>query len=201
MRKILCSMIFLLLLGCYPDGPEYVDELDSVYTNYSPEFNFTQNYSYALPDGVLGVNGNPNADPSFIDSDFGDPMLAAIRSNLNAMGWNEVSEDDNPDIVVLVAALDSDFFYYDVDWWWWYYPGYFPGWGWYYPGYFPTYVGSFSLGTVVMQITYPADIANNEVPVVWVGAINGLLQGTDAYIITRATTGIDRAFMQPPFNN
>jgi len=201
MRKILLFSLFILLAGCYPDGPEYTDELDSVYTNYSPDFNFSQPLTYSLPDGVIDVDGNPDNSPVFIDTNFSDAIISSLKSNLNAQGWTEVDENDDPDVVVLAAAMDSNFLYYSVDWWGWYYPGHFPGWGWYYPGYYPTYISGFSVGTIVIQMTSPSGITGNQVPVEWVCVINGLLEGTDAYIIDRIDANIDQAFMQSPFNN
>ncbi len=201
MQKVLHFLFFLALVGCYPEGPEYVDELDSVYTNYSPEFNFASNYTYALPEGVLKIDGQDDNTPEFIDEDLSNATISALRANLNARGWTEVDESENPDVVMLATGFDTDFYYYyDFGWWDWYYPGYFPGWGWYYP-YYPVYVDGFSIGTLFIQMTYADGITNDEVPVEWVCLLNGVLQGSDAGMAQRITTNINQAFSQAPFNN
>jgi hypothetical protein len=46
----------------------------------------------------------------------------------------------------------------------------------------------------------PGGIQNNQLPVVWLCGLNGLLQGSDASIIARIGTNIDQAFTHPPFN-
>jgi hypothetical protein len=46
----------------------------------------------------------------------------------------------------------------------------------------------------------PDDLSPTEnQPVLWVGVLNGLLEGSDASIITRMTTNIDQAFKQSEY--
>jgi hypothetical protein len=193
------AALMLLILGCYPEQPEFVEEYDIVYTNYAPDFNFSNDYTFSLPDSVLLLDDNrgPEDPPEFIEDIFGDPILATIRQNLIAEGWTEVDEDANPDLVVLPSAFDTEFLYfYDPGYWCWYYPC----WGWWYPGYRPGYVSGYKTGTVLIQITDPNGVVNEEVPVIWTGALNGLLQGSDANIVGRIERNLDQAFTQPPFD-
>jgi hypothetical protein len=193
---ILPSALFLILLGCYPEQPEFVEEYDVVYTNYQSDFNFSNTYTYSLPDGVLLLDDRaPEDDPEFVDPLFGDAILSTIRQNLNDKGWQEV--EDNADVVILPSAFDTDFVYfYDPGYWCWYYPC----WGWWYPGYSPGYVSGYTTGTVLIQMTYPSGVQDNDVPVIWLGAMNGLLQGSDANLVNRINTNINQAFSQPPFD-
>lgn len=202
MKKLLILFFAFALYSCYPGGAEFVDELDTVYTNYSPEFDFGTSYTYSLPDGVVNVSEQGFfGTPEYIDPALSIAILNELRENLDGMGWQEVDEDDSPDIIVLASAFESDFYYfYDPGYWGGYYPGYGPGWGWYYPGYGPGYVGSYSTGTVLIQMTDPNNIMNDMVPVVWINTINGLLQGSQANIVARLKFGINQAFTQQPFN-
>ncbi len=196
-------LLLLLGFGCYPGGPEFVEELDVVYTNYDPDFNFNTTYTYSLPPGVLDVNSQSfgGSPPEYIDEEFSDAILDDIRENLSAQGWTEVDELENPDLIILASAFqNTTYFYYDPGWWGWYYPGYGPGWGWGYPGYFPGYVSGYTTGTILIQMTEPGSIEGNEVPVVWTCTLNGLLQGSDANIISRIDVNIDQAFTHSPFN-
>lgn len=201
---LLFAALILFNLSCYPDRPEYVEEYDVVYTNYSPSFDFENTYNYALPDSVLFLDDNrePDDSPEFIEAKFGDAILSNLRQNLNARGWTEVEEDAGPQLIVLPSAFDQTFLYgYSGGYWCWYYPGCFPGWGWGYPGYSPGYVTGYKTGTVLVQITDPGDIRNEEVPVIWTATLNGLLQGSDSNIIGRIDGNLDQAFTQPPFDN
>ncbi|WP_121666360.1 DUF4136 domain-containing protein [Mesonia aquimarina] len=195
--------VYVLLVACYPNEPENVEDFDLVYTNYAPEFTFQDQYTYSLPDGVIKLDDDTdeNEPPEFIDTNFSDAIISKIRENLNAKGWQEVNENQNPDIVVLPSAFNQNFlYYYNPGYWGWYYPGCFPGWGWYYPGYSPGYVSGFKTGTVLIQMTSANDIQDVQVPVIWLGALNGLLQGSDSYTISRIDNGIDQAFTHAPFN-
>jgi len=192
-------LVLTLLMGCYPDQPEFVEEYDVVYTNYSPDFNFSNSYTFSLPNAVLKLDDNrdPDAPPEFIDAKFGDVILANIRQNLTSKGWTEVDEAADPQIVILPSAFDTQFLYfYNPGYWCWYYPC----WGWGYPGYSPGYVTGYQTGTVLMQMTDPNGVENEVVPVIWTGTFNGLLQGSDANIIGRIDRNLDQAFSQPPFN-
>ena len=197
--KLLPGLLALAFLGCYPDQPEFVEEYDVVYTNYSPEYDFNGEYTYSLPDRVLLIDDDrgPNDPPEFIDDQFGDAILGNIRQNLNALGWTEVDEEDDPERIILASAFDTTFaYFYNPGYWCWYYPC----WGWGYPGYNPGFVTGYKTGTVLVQMTDPDGVQNNEVPVIWTGTLNGLLQGSDANIIGRIDRNLDQAFTQPPFD-
>ena len=197
---LLPGLVVLLLMGCYPDQPEFVEEYDVVYTNYSPEYDFNTDYTYSLPDGVLLIDEDrdPSDPPEFIEDQFGDAILSNLRQNLNAQGWTEVDDPEDAERVILASAFDTTFiYYYNPGYWCWYYPC----WGWGYPGYNPGYVTGYQTGTVLVQMTDPNGVQNNEVPVIWTGTLNGLLQGSDANIIGRIDRNLDQAFDQPPFAN
>lgn len=198
---LVSASLVLLIASCYPDRPEFVEEYDVVYTNYSPDYSFSVDYTYALPDSVLLIDDSRDPiqdDPEFIDPEFGDAILDNLRKNLNAQGYTEVDEDANPDLIILASAFDTDFLYfYNPGYWCWYYPC----WGWGYPGYSPGYVSGYTTGTILVQMTDPNGVLNNEVPVIWTGTLNGLLQGSDANILGRIDRNLDQAFTQPPFDN
>lgn len=196
------SCIALFFASCYPGGAEYVEDYDAVYTDYDPNFNFDVIRTYSLPDKVVKLEGEEGDEPEFINEAYSTAILSTVRANLNAMGWTEVSAVANPDIEVMAGAFDQTFISYNPWWWDWYYPWYGPGWGWWYPGYSPGYISGYSSGSVLVQMTYPeGTTSDNEVPVEWMGVLNGLLQGSEANIVARITSGLDDAFNHPPFNN
>ena len=175
----------LLLLGsCYPDGPEYVEDLDVVYTNYDPDFSFADQRTFAIPDSIVLIEGQNyvanrrDSVPATVDSVYAKPILALIRKNLASRGWTEVDRTENPDVLVLVSANRTTNLYYNYDWryWDWWYPGAYADYGWYYPNYFPNYgqgpgyLSGYCSGSLLMQIANPSAAGvNHNVPVVWVG--------------------------------
>lgn len=208
----LCYRIALLVLpvlgGCYPNGADYIEELDLVYTNYDATADFSTRLTYAIPDSVVKITGDiftdPDGDgkPTFVTGGYATTMLNRIKQNLNANGWQEVDKNANPDVIVLVVSMTqlNLFYYYDWGYWGWWYPTWGYGWGWYYP-YYPPYVTSYRSGTILMQMvdSKAATPAGENVPVLWSGVVNGLAEGSTTSINSRIQTTIDQAFVQSPY--
>jgi hypothetical protein len=199
-RKILSISAFALLVvlyGCYPAGPEYVEEIDIAYSNYDKSFDFVSKGTYSIPDRITKVTGDPNKPPQYVKDIYGVPMLAQINANMQALGWQKVDVNSNPDVQLLPAAWESTTIIYGGYWgsyYCWYYP-YYCGGGWYYP-YTP--VTTYSTGTLVMTLVDPKVESTDESRrVVWTGAINGLLSG--AYDANRVNNGINKVFGQSPY--
>jgi hypothetical protein len=191
-----------LFSGCYPDQPDYIDEYDITYTNYSPTFDFKAQNTYALPDSVVIITGDlaEGEQPSMVDPQYGDQIISRIRQNMNNRGWTEVAATENPDVVLLPSAIKTvnvDAYYYYGGYWGWYYP--YGGYGWYYPGYYPTYT-SYTTGSLVILMNVPNDLSPTEnIPVVWLSVFNGLLEGAESSISVRVNNSIDQAFTQSPY--
>jgi hypothetical protein len=201
------SVYFLLtglMFGCYPQGAEYYDELDLVYSNYASQYDFTAKNTYAIPDKIVKFTGDviQGEEPDFIREPYNTQILALIRTNMSNLGWTEVSLDQNPDVILSVAAweLTTTTIWYDYWYYWdWWYGGYYPP---YYGGWYPYYpmVTSYSTGTLLMFMSDPnAMSADDRTPIVWTSAINGLLQGN--YSNDRITRGVNQAFTQSPYLN
>jgi len=192
------------LIACSPEGATFVEEQDVVYTNYNKDFNFSSKSTYALPDEVISIsNGGLAGDtdqPDFLPPQLANPILATLRSNMNALGYREVAESANPDLVLLPAALQTTEVYYYYDWWYWswYYPG--GGAGWYYPGYYPPTVTSVRSGSIFVQMTSPKDVdSNNNIAVNWIAIVNGLLEGEPGDAANRIDRTLGQAFSQSPY--
>lgn len=189
------AILVVVLAGCYPQGPEYVEDLDVVLTNFEDEYDFGSKSTYALPDRIVKITGDvaEGDDPQFIPDATATLILARIEENLTALGWEKVDINNNPDVLVTPAAWETTTILYYYDYWYWWYGGYYPWWG-----YYPYYATSYSTGTLLMRMIDPDVVGANGNPVVqWAGAVNGIL--TYAYDATRVNTAIDRAFDQSPY--
>ncbi|WP_158587736.1 DUF4136 domain-containing protein [Algoriphagus lacus] len=193
------------LISCSPEGASSVEELDVVYTNHDPGFDFTKKNTFALPDKVVSISSeNPGSgdEPNYLPPQLANPILATLRSNMRAMGYTEVDESAGPDLILLPSALQTTEVYYYYDWWYWswYYPGYGTGWGWYYPGYYPPTVTAVKTGSIFVQMTSPKDISSsNQIPVTWIAIVNGLLEGEESQAANRIDRTLDQAFSQSPY--
>jgi len=191
---IIASLSFLW--GCYPDGAEYYEETDIVYTNYDKKFDFRSKGTYSMPDSIVKITGNlvEGEEPEFVKEPYNTQVLNRIEDNMTKMGYTRTEDPANADLVLLPAVWTNTTVYYYYNYWCWYYPYYCGwGWGWYYPSY-----STVTTGTLLMTLV--TDDANYVEPTnVWTAAANGLMSGYGD--ITRINNAIDQAFKQSPYLN
>jgi hypothetical protein len=190
------GIIAIILGSCYPQGPEYYEDLDVVYTNYDDEFNFANKGTYSIPDKIVKITGNlvEGEEPEFVKEPYATQMIQKMEANMTELGWVKVDDPANADLVLFPAVWTNTTIYYWYDYWCWYYPYYCGwGWGWYYPS-----VSSITTGTLVMTLIAYGD-EYIEPSRVWTSVANGLLSG--AYNTTRVNQAIDQAFEQSPYLN
>lgn len=202
-----------IFTGCNPDGAEYVDELDLVVSVRDNDVDFAGYTKYAMADTVMFLSNNSNADLSNSESDF---IINEVDMHLKEFGWAEVDTTvEAPDVLILVSVLEDvsvSTFTYWWDYWygwggWGYYPGYPGGYYPYYPGYGPGYtsVYAYRTGTLLIEMVDP----NNPIPspsgdeaslpILWAGAINGMLEGSKSNINSRVSTALDQMFKDSPY--
>jgi hypothetical protein len=195
-----------MLSSCEEYETVYTSDLDLVYTNYSPEYNFKSATTYSIPDSVVLVK-DEDFDGTKEYSRYSVDIINAIKSNMSAYGWTLVPETSNPDVIILpsISSTVNVYYYYSWGYWGSYYPGYYPGWGWSYPGYYPGYyptttATTYSTGTLIMQMTNPKEAATSDnIPVVWLGVVNGLAEGSSVEIKSRLQNTIKQAFKQSTY--
>lgn len=190
------AVLTLVLVQCYPEGPEYVDQYDLVYTNYDSEYNFAAKKTYAIPDKIMKIDDElvDGGDPNFVKDTYAVPMLNQINKNMTDNGWTKVATDANPDVVLAPVAYEMTTYSYYGGYWGWWYGGWY---GWYYP--YPV-VTSYTSGSLVVNMLDPNDKSpDDKARVTWTFIINGLLEGTTAEFNARYTKGIDQAFTQSPY--
>ena len=199
-RLLLMAAMPIVLLGCYPAGPEYVEDLDVTYTTFDNKFDFQSRSTYAMPDRIVVDVEIEDGDTTYVymKDVFADQILAAIDDNLQSRGWEKVDISDTPDMLVTPAALKSTTYFYSY-WYDWWYGGWYGGyWGWYYPPYYT--VSSYTTGTMIVTMSDPN--VDDDSPIIesqaaWVMAANGLFTGN--YDLGRVTKAIDEAFDQSPY--
>jgi len=189
---LIAGLIFLW--GCYPDGAEYYEDTDVVYTNYEKMYDFKAAGTYSMPNKIVKITGNlaEGEDPEFVKEPYNTQILQKIQSNMTALGYTKVTDPATADLVLFPAVWTNTTVYYYYDYWCWYYP-YYCGWGWGYPS-----VSSYTTGTLLMTLVADGDEFVQPTNV-WTSAANGLMSGY--YDITRVNQAIDQAFKQSPYLN
>lgn len=114
--------------GCYPSGPDYVEDLDVVYTTYNDKYDFASKSTYSMPDKIVVDVQIDKGDTTYVymKDKFATPILEAIDKNMKDKGWTKVDISKNPDLLVSPAAISSTTYYYSY-WYDWYYGGYYGG--------------------------------------------------------------------------
>lgn len=197
-KTMLSALAGVFLLGCYPAGPEYVEDLDVVYSTYDQEYDFKSQGTYSMPDKIVTDVKIDNGDTTYVymKDVFAAPILAAIDQNMTKLGWEKIDIDNGPDVLVTPSVMSSTTYYYSY-WYNWWYGGYYGGyWGWYYPPYYT--VSSYTTGSVIITMADPnVESVINQSPAVWVSAANGLVTGYND--VDRVVTAINQAFVQSPY--
>ncbi|HEU5291395.1 MAG TPA: DUF4136 domain-containing protein [Cyclobacteriaceae bacterium] len=205
MRLLLIALTAFLLGSCYPEGPEYTEDLDVVYTTYDQAYDFKAGSTYAMPNKIVvdaEKDNNGDWQPEYMPDAFAGPILAQIESNMTALGWtrlpnNVVTDEPNPDadIILTPAAMKNTNYFYSYWYDWWYYG--WGGWyGWYYPPYYT--VSSYTTGSMIMVIADPhVQTPINQTQAAWMAVGNGLFTG--AYDLNRVKKAIDQSFAQSPY--
>jgi Domain of unknown function (DUF4136) len=198
-RLLLMAAMPVVLLSCYPAGPEYVEDVDVTYTTYDQEFDFQSRSTYAMPNEIVVDVEIEDGDTTYIymKDVFAEPILAAIEDNMEANGWERVGLAATPDVVITPAGISSTTYFYSY-WYDWWYGGWYGGWGWYYPPYYT--VSSYTTGSMIITMADPNvedDSPINQSQTAWIAVGNGLFSG--AYDLSRVTDAIDEAFDQSPY--
>jgi len=193
-KTISIMLLFLALAvglySCYPGDEITAADTDIVATYFDKEADFSTKLTFAMPDEIIRLDdeGNPISDPGINDQ----LAINRIKSNLDQAGFTEITNPDSitnvPDVLVIAFANQSTWVSGGCysSWYSWYYPYY----GWCYPVYY-----TYDIGTVLIVMIDPSESRN----ALWVAALNGILEDTNAGIADRLTDGIDQAFTQSPY--
>jgi hypothetical protein len=183
------------LTGCSRDSFSSYKDFDTVISVYDPEYEdeFENNRTFAMPEEVFDLSDVVN-DPIEHDGKYDQQILDRVAENMAELGYHrEVITGDpsemntDADVIVYVGAVAQEDWGY-VSYYWY-------GWYWYYP---TTVTVNFDNGTIVFTMVDP-DLADEEaevMPVIWSGALRGLL---GYHSTSQVMSGIDQAFNQSPY--
>jgi len=194
-KTISLMLLFLALAvglySCYPGDEITAADTDIVATFFDKEADFATKLTYAIRDSIIRLDEDGN--PIFNETGPNDQLaISRIKQNMTDAGFQLIEDPDTltnrPDVFVIVFANNSTWVSggcYST-WYSWYYPYY----GWCYPVYY-----TYDMGTLVIVMLDP----NEQKNALWVAALNGILEDTNAGVADRLTDGIDQAFTQSPY--
>ena len=208
------ALIISLITACYPNQGSTIEELDLVVTYHNEVVDFSNYSTYIVADTVVYINDNKEKT---LAVDAQQALIDKVDHQMMAYGWTKESDPvtNGSDVAVLISVIETENFNIATGWWdywgpwsgWGYYPGYGPG-G-YYPGY-PGYccytsVYEYTTGTVFIEIVDPNsgvdenDFDADPIPILWLGIIDGLAEGSRQNVKARIDDGVDIMFEESPY--
>lgn len=190
--------LLFTISACRPGGGEYLSDFDVVGSAYTKDIDFSTRKTYAMWDSIVEIDGDGNnsvAPPDYIAQNYANMVTNEIDRNMKSLGWTKVERNQNPDVFIQNAAMSTTYVYYYYSYYGWYYPyG-----GWYYPGYYPPTYSTTSTGSLLMMLVDGKETSpSGKAPVLWIGVINGLMEGSSSSFASRVTSNIGQAFKQSP---
>ncbi len=199
-------VLAILVAGCYPKGPEYIQDMDIVITQKSPDYDFGATKTYYMPDSISYQSNIDDQEP---DASFERDLLNEIETQMSQRGYVrldsitdtvDLANPANPDMVMIVTGVlvkNSGGGWIPTGGCWWY-PCW--GWGWGWGGWVP-YTYSYTTGSVIMDL---GDFKNGNTetkrfPLTWEGIMNGLASSSSSNNQSRAISGVRKAFEQSPY--
>ena len=201
---LLTGLFAQLVVSCYPEGADNVEDYDVAMTTYDKSADFSTFSTFSMPDSIVYFSNDKNTT---VNHQFDDAILQVVRNNFVNLGYQEMAnptETDKPNFVVMVSGFSNvNYGYFINNWynnWNWYWTGWWPGWGYdpYYP-WAPISVYSYRTGSIVVEMVSTTPRADDKIPVLWTGIADGLLQGSTAPIQSRVTKELNQCFNQSPY--
>ena len=126
---LLTGLFAQLVVSCYPEGADNIEDYDVAITNYDKGADFSAFTTFSIPDTVVYfANDNSASKPSH---EFDDAVIKAVTDNFVAMGYEKVADptattpaEDLPSFIVTVSAFSNVNYAYFVDNW-------YNNWNWY----------------------------------------------------------------------
>jgi hypothetical protein len=205
-------LVIIGLHACYPSDNVSYSDLDIVATAHDTEFDFSKVKTYYLYDSIVHLKDTLNPDNNVdLSREFDAFMLGLVEQNMAAYGYDRETDPQNnpPDLAFTISAMATKnflvynyypWYYYDWGWGWWYKSSNY--WDYYYPPYWGgTYVTSYTVGTLIMNMYDITDATDqtDSIPKVWTGDINGMLGSSSATLENRLEFNINQAFEQSSY--
>ena len=196
---LLTGLFAQFLVSCYPEGADKIQDYDVAMTNYDKSADFGTFSTFSIADTIVYFSNDKGAT---LSHQFDQQIVDLVTANFEKRGYVRVDTTENPSFVVTISAFSNvNYAYYVDNWynnWSWY-------WGWWggpfnpYYSWYPVSMYSYRTGSVAIDMISTATRSDGKVNVVWTGIADGLLQGSNSFILNRLDKQINQCFTQSPY--
>jgi hypothetical protein len=110
LRWSLLLAVTTFVSGCYPDGPEYVDQMDLVYSNYDPNTVFKGNGNYYMKDSIVEFTGD-TSKVKYVNGVTAKIVLDRVKLNMSSYGYTQVFNEALADFSLVLGTVQSTYTY------------------------------------------------------------------------------------------
>ncbi len=209
MKKVLACLLVACALGSCEKDPD-MSELDSdfaVYTQYDPDFDFSQATTFYLPDSILTAGEGLKRE--YWKDENAQTLVDQVAQELTRRGYVRSNDKDAADVGVQMTYVETTVNmvgfvggYWD-GWWSSGFWGPYWGGGWYMP--FPISY-QYDTGSIVLEMVDLAsadagDPSRNQLPIVWRASSEGYLSSSSRVNMTLVQRAIEQSFDQSSYIN
>jgi hypothetical protein len=194
-------LIFAGLAACYPVDDDAIEDYDLAITVYDKEYysptsglnKFQEFSTFYMTDTIAHVIEEGKEDD--ISRKYDEQIIQQVAMNMKEAGYTEVFDLESADLYMTIAYTKTTFENYNF---------YFSGGGWYYPwSSYGMYTTSYDTGSLLMEMIEVSRIDPDEleIPALWAGVVQGIIEETKSNNMDRLTNSIDQCFVQSPYLN
>lgn len=209
MKKKFVFLLPILLFAACEKNPDFsnADSDFSVFTNYDAAAKFNEYVTFYVPDSVLVIGEDVQAD--YWPADKSNLVVTSITNELKSNGYTQTSNKAEADLGIQVSYVRnvSYLFNYKEDSHWWKgYPGYWKpaywgnwdDWSYSYPVNYKGETGAILIEIVDLTPKVLKD-SNAKLRVLWTANAGGLLSGSDEKDMQSYVKAVQQAFQQSPY--
>ena len=100
---LLTGLFAQLMVSCYPEGADNIEDYDVAITNYDKSANFNELTTFSIPDSVVFFSNDKNATPP--SHAFDAEILDVVTNNFIAMGYTKVADPTAETLLISFLLL------------------------------------------------------------------------------------------------
>ena len=207
-KNLTALLLVLFSITACEKNPD-MSEMDgdfTVYTQYDPDFKFSEASTFYLADSIL-VAGQ-GLKNEYWKNENAQELISQVESEMEQRGYTRCMEKDSANVGIQMTYIENDVnmtTFVGSYWDGWWNPGYWgPYWG---GGWYMSYPVSYqyTTGAIVMEMVNLSNVdktkasSTNRLPIVWHANSEGMLSYNSRVNMALIQRAIEQSFRQSPY--